>query len=133
MDDPATVSAWLAGPGREQLPSAVVAWLEAFRAKPDYAEMLAELAYARRYREAWSSAPYPPIFVTADAVVIQDGHVLLIRRKGRPGQGQWAIPGGFVEQDEFVVDAAPARAGRGDGPRCRGGGPARGHRCHPGL
>jgi bifunctional NMN adenylyltransferase/nudix hydrolase len=105
-DDPATVSAWLAGPGREQLPSAVVAWLEAFRAKPDYAEMLAELAYARRYREAWSSAPYPPIFVTADAVVIQDGHVLLIRRKGRPGQGQWAIPGGFVEQDEFVVDAA---------------------------
>jgi bifunctional NMN adenylyltransferase/nudix hydrolase len=105
-EDPAQVSAWLAGPAAEQLPPAVVAWLDAFRTTPDYAEMLAELAYARRYREAWGSAPYPPIFVTADAVVIQDGHVLLIRRKGRPGRGQWAIPGGFVEQDEFVVDAA---------------------------
>lgn len=105
-EDPAQVAAWLAGPALEQLPPAVVACLGAFRASPDYAGMLAELAYARRYREAWSGAPYPPIFVTADAVVIQDGHVLLIRRKGRPGQGQWAIPGGFVEQDEFVVDAA---------------------------
>jgi len=105
-EDPEGVSAWLAGPGREQLPPAVVTWLKAFRAEPAYGEMLAELAYARRYREAWSRAPYPPIFVTADAVVIQDGHVLLIRRKGQPGQGQWALPGGFVEQDEFVVDAA---------------------------
>ena len=56
-------------------------------------------------RQKWAGSPYPPVFVTADAVVLQSGCVLLVRRKGFPGYGQWAMPGGFVEQDERIRTA----------------------------
>ena len=53
-------------------------------------------------RQKWAGSPYPPVFVTADAVVLQSGCILLVRRKSFPGYGQWAMPGGFVEQDERI-------------------------------
>lgn len=54
---------------------------------------------------------YPQnIKVTVDAVVFTDDHqeLLLIQRKNDPFQGQWALPGGFVEDDEDL-DTAVAR------------------------
>lgn len=57
------------------------------------------------YKKSWEVAPYPPTFLTVDAVVVQDGHVLLIKRKASPGKGLWALPGGFVGQNERLVDA----------------------------
>lgn len=55
----------------------------------------------RGYRQAWSAAPYPPVFVTVDAVLRCQDQVLLIRRAHAPGKGQ-AVPGGFIEQRETV-------------------------------
>ncbi|WP_405291288.1 NUDIX hydrolase [Algibacter sp. Ld11] len=49
------------------------------------------------------------IKLSVDAVVFgyEEGNisVLLIKRKYDPFQGQWAIPGGFVENDESLEDA----------------------------
>jgi bifunctional NMN adenylyltransferase/nudix hydrolase len=59
----------------------------------------------QEYRTQWARAPYPPTFVTVDAVVVQAGHVLLVRRKEFPGEGQWALPGGFVQQNETLRQA----------------------------
>jgi 8-oxo-dGTP diphosphatase len=49
--------------------------------------------------------------LTVDVVVLagtgEDRRVLLIQRGNPPFRGSWAIPGGFVEEGEQVVDAAP--------------------------
>ena len=34
--------------------------------------------------------------------VVRDGRLLLVRRLSRRGQGNWQVPGGFVEQDETI-------------------------------
>ncbi len=53
---------------------------------------------------------YPRPALTVDIVIFamneDDLNVLLIRRKGEPFQGQWAIPGGFVEMDETLETSA---------------------------
>jgi len=55
------------------------------------------------------SIPNPQIKLTVDAVVFgyQDGKIsiLLIQRKYAPFKGQWAIPGGFVLEDESLEEA----------------------------
>lgn len=58
------------------------------------------------FRAKWSGTPYPPTFVTADAIVIHRGKILLIRRAGMPGRGRLALPGGYVEHSESIQDAA---------------------------
>ena len=45
--------------------------------------------------------------LAADCVVFDpDGRLLLIRRKNPPFQGQFALPGGFVDYGERMEDAA---------------------------
>ncbi|WP_221091137.1 bifunctional nicotinamide-nucleotide adenylyltransferase/Nudix hydroxylase [Deinococcus aquaedulcis] len=85
------------------VPPAVHAFLDRFRATPEFRELQAEYAYLKQYRAAWQDAPYPPIFVTTDAVIVKSGHVLLVRRGGLPGRGRLAMPGGFLEQDETLL------------------------------
>jgi bifunctional NMN adenylyltransferase/nudix hydrolase len=65
-----------------------------------------EYDMVKRYKEAWKSAPFPPTFMTVDAVVVQSGHILLVKRGDMPGKGQWALPGGFLNQDETMLDGA---------------------------
>ena len=46
--------------------------------------------------------------LSADAVIVRDGSVLLGRRRDEPFAGWWALLGGFVEWDE-TAEAALAR------------------------
>lgn len=59
----------------------------------------------RSYKDSWKAAPYPPTFVTVDAIVVQSGHILLVQRGAAPGEGQWALPGGFIGAKEWIVDS----------------------------
>lgn len=65
-----------------------------------------EYQMVKKYKEAWKSAPFPPTFMTVDAVVVQSGHILLVKRGDMPGKGLWALPGGFLNQDETMLDGA---------------------------
>jgi len=62
-----------------------------------------------RPRKKQYTYEYPRPAVTVDIIVVTKGRnprVLLIRRKHDPFAGMWAIPGGFVDMDEALEDAA---------------------------
>ena len=47
-----------------------------------------------------------PRLVVSTIPVTDDGRVVLLRRGIEPGKGWWAQPGGFLEVDETVTEAA---------------------------
>lgn len=53
---------------------------------------------------------YPRPAMTADCVVLakNEGHprVLLVQRASPPFKGRWALPGGFMNMDELLIDTA---------------------------
>ena len=60
--------------------------------------------------EGYRPEDYPPFAVTVDIVVLtlvdQRFHVLLVQRHGDPFAGAWALPGGFVKEDESLEEGA---------------------------
>ncbi|MGI8747820.1 MAG: NUDIX domain-containing protein, partial [Deinococcus sp.] len=93
----------------ELVPPAVGRFLGTFAGTPEYARLQAEARYLREYRAAWAGSPFPPVFVTTDAVVTRSGFVLLVRRGGQPGQGRLAMPGGFLDVSETLLASCTAR------------------------
>ncbi|MEO1133185.1 MAG: bifunctional nicotinamide-nucleotide adenylyltransferase/Nudix hydroxylase [Cyanobacteria bacterium J06639_1] len=87
----------------DKIPPGTRSFLREFRDTPLFRELVDEYQFVQNYRQAWAAAPYPPTFVTVDAVVAQSGHVLVVRRKARPGRGLIALPGGFLQQDETTL------------------------------
>jgi bifunctional NMN adenylyltransferase/nudix hydrolase len=76
-------------------------WMtEHYFGSPEFEHTLEEYNFIQRYKEQWRAAPYPVTFCTVDAVLLQGGHVLLIKRKSAPGKGLWALPGGYLNQKE---------------------------------
>jgi len=71
-----------------------------------YKNLADEWKFIQSYKKSWEAAPYPPTFVTTDAVVVKNGHVLVVRRKFNPGKGLLALPGGFVNKNESIEDSA---------------------------
>lgn len=88
------------------LPKHTQDFMQRFTETDDYQTLVREYKFIKKYKQSWAAAPFPPTFVTVDSVVVQSGHVLLIERKKEPGRGLWALPGGFVGQNERLFDAA---------------------------
>ena len=54
----------------------------------------------------------PPVkhYVTVDAVIVVNDQIVLIQRQNEPFKGMWALPGGFVDENECVIDACKREA-----------------------
>ncbi len=61
-----------------------------------------EYKFMDDYVKQWAGTPYPPIFVTTDALVQQGSNILMIKRRTQPGKGMWAMPGGFLKVNEVL-------------------------------
>ncbi|MBT2774499.1 bifunctional nicotinamide-nucleotide adenylyltransferase/Nudix hydroxylase [Halomonas sp. ISL-60] len=102
---PSSTDDYLSTGAYHDLPPGVVESVKHFCNERAYQRLLEEQQLLDQYRQAWVHAPYPPIFVTVNAVVVQSGHVLLVRRTAAPGKGLYTLPGGFINPHERLLDA----------------------------
>lgn len=93
-------------PYHAMVPDAVISFLKTFRTTEDFITIRQEQEYIEKYKRSWLFAPFPPIFVTVDNLVLKSGHLLLIKRGHNPGKGLFALPGGFVNPKEKLIEAA---------------------------
>jgi len=94
-----------------QVPLTVFDRLQVFRSSDVFAAMADEHRYVEAYKTSWEVAPYPVVFVATDVLAVQADaagvpHILLVRRGGIPGKGQWAMPGGYLDPHEELITGA---------------------------
>lgn len=80
--------------------------LKQFADTPAHEQIIREREFIVDYKKQFASLRYPPIFVTTDAIVIQSGHILMVKRRAMPGEGLWAFPGGYLNAytDRSLID-----------------------------
>lgn len=92
------------------VPETTYDFLMEFRKTEEFAQVVHEREFITEHNKQYAGLKYPPIFSTADAVVIQSGHVLMIKRRAEPGKNLMALPGGYVNaQTDKSVEAAAIR------------------------
>ena len=92
---------------RKLVPKTAETYLNVFKTTEFFPHLQNEFAYLHKYKEdtKFVGVPFAPVFVTTDAVVVQSGHVLVIRRGFQPGKGLLALPGGFLAPDATLEDS----------------------------
>jgi bifunctional NMN adenylyltransferase/nudix hydrolase len=88
------------------VPQSVNDDINAYMKLPEFERLHDEYHHILDYRSKWHGAPFPPTFNTVDAIVIRSGHVLVVRRGGAPGKGLIALPGGYLNVEERIIDGA---------------------------
>ncbi len=87
-----------------QVPTPVYNMLLNYMGTAEYKRLHTEWHDIQDKKAGWVGSPFPPTFNTVDTVVVCGGHVLLTRRGGKIGRGLLALPGGYLEQEEDIVD-----------------------------
>jgi bifunctional NMN adenylyltransferase/nudix hydrolase len=93
---------------KDFVPPQAATALDVFKGTEIYAHLQKEFAYLQKYRDdtRFVGVPFEPVFITTDTVVVQSGHVLVIRRGHQPGKGLLALPGGFLHKGLTLEDSA---------------------------
>lgn len=91
----------------EKMPQGTIDFLNEFHGTTPYHALRHELQEVINEQKQWDSAPFVPVTVTMDAAFFHSGHVLLGKRVGPRGAGQWSLIGGsLLPQDETLLKGA---------------------------
>ncbi|HET8705250.1 MAG TPA: NUDIX domain-containing protein [Pseudomonadales bacterium] len=99
------LAAWFVEAEDKIVPKKTLKFLRHFAASKPFPGLQKEYAKITGFIASWHAAPYTPTFNTCDALLTCGGHVLLIQRDQFPGEGLWAMPGGFIDPSEAVEKA----------------------------
>jgi len=90
------------------IPQVTKAFIDNWGETKEYIRLSTEWYYSTESkRTAMSNHEFSnPIEPVAHAMVIQGGKVLLVKRSGARGYGQWALPGGYIQHTETTRAAA---------------------------
>jgi len=93
---------------QDLVPENVFEELDDLKSGQWFQRLVEESQFYLKEKELFASYPYPQTlkFNCSDSVVVCDANVLLIKRKLAPGKDAWALPGGFVLQDETYEECA---------------------------
>lgn len=72
--------------------------------KEMFQNLVEEANLVKKIKEDKAKYRYPIIDQTVDAVVICNGHILMVTRGVNPGKGQLALPGGYLNEFEDIRD-----------------------------
>lgn len=86
----------------EHVPASIAQWLMQWQSSATFHALQEEWEILKNYHKSWECAPYPPVFVTVDALVQCQEKILLVERGQAPGKGLLALPGGFLEQRDTM-------------------------------
>tara|TARA_Y100001951_G_C11277297_1_gene262784 strand:- start:564 stop:1610 length:1047 start_codon:yes stop_codon:yes gene_type:complete len=73
--------------------------------RTDLQDRLFSLAKEWDFNRKYDPSKYDVNVLTVDAVVLCNGHILLVKRKHEPGKGLLALPGGHLNKDETLKEA----------------------------
>lgn len=93
----------MVGLAAKAFPTSTAKFLNRFYETDLYRNLVDEYNFNNTYSTEQHN--YPIKDTTADAAVIQSGHILLVKRAFAPGKGLWAMPGGHINEYETFEDA----------------------------
>ena len=88
----------------KNVPKYVAEYLNKFYDNSHYKKLSEEYWAVLDSKDMWKDSPYTPTFITTDACVIYKNKILLITRAGNIGNGLLALPGGYLEPHESIID-----------------------------
>jgi bifunctional NMN adenylyltransferase/nudix hydrolase len=88
------------------VPEGTAGIMTRFLGTSTYTHLVEEFKFLKNHKAEWSGTPFPNVFVTVDIAAICDDRILLIKRGGQPGKGLTALPGGYIDVNERIVDSA---------------------------
>ena len=100
----------MSDPVWQDVPASTAHFLQKFIDSATWQTLKEEYDFLEDYkaRHKYVGVKYDPTYQTADAVIIQSGHILVTVRGHMPGKGLWALPGGFVKPHQTKKQAAIA-------------------------
>lgn len=91
------------------VPKEVYKFLEDYTNTYEFTAQQAEYIHIINDEKVVDTLEHGQNFITSDSVVVQSGHILLVKRATYPGKGLWSCPGVHVDQNE-TPDEASIRA-----------------------